>query len=73
MDRSITQETMNAHTQFCMVVYDTMVPGFAHLEVAMQKLAPNPLTQQLSLQSEQFKCKQYIVTKQVIVPDIIQI
>ena len=31
-------------TQFRMDVYDTMVPGSAHLEVAIQKLAPNYVT-----------------------------
>ena len=35
----VTKETMNTHTQFWMDVYGSMVPGFAHLEVAMQKLA----------------------------------
>ena len=33
--------TANTHTQFWMNVYGTMAPGFAYLEVAMQKLAPN--------------------------------
>ena len=44
-----------------------VLPGFAHLEVTVQKLAPQTYT------SGEFKFKQYLVTKQVTVPDIIQI
>ena len=53
---------MNTHTLFLSDVYDTVVQGFAHLEVAMQKLVLNHVAWQLSLWSEEFKCKRYLVT-----------
>ncbi len=56
-----------------MTVYDTMVPGFAHLEVAIQKLAPNLLTWQLSLWSEEFEFEWYLVAGRVIVSDLTQV
>ena len=45
-----------------MDMYGTMLPGFVHLVVSMQRLAPIHW-----IAPEEFKCKLYIVTKQVIV------
>ena len=57
-----------------MNVYGTMVQRFAYLEVAIQKLSPEPCDIHVAtvFSLGEFKFKRPLVTKQVIVPNIIQ-